>query len=67
MAFNLNKREFRDALRLRYNWSLSDIPSKYVCAEEYSVEHAMICKLGGFIIQRHDLLRNLEAELLSPV
>ena len=30
MGFNLNKREFRDALRLRYNWPFSDIPSKCV-------------------------------------
>ena len=67
MGFNLNKREFMEALRLRYNWPLSDIPSKCVCGEEYSVEHAMICKRGGFIIQRHDELRNLEAELLSSV
>ena len=54
MGLNLNKREFRDALRSRYNWPFSDIPSKCVCGEEYSVEHAMICKRGGFIIQRHD-------------
>ena len=65
MGLNLNKREFRDALRSRYNWPFSDIPSKCVCGEEYSVEHAMICKRGGFIIQRHDQLQNLEAELLS--
>ena len=38
-----------------------------MCGEEYSVEHAMICNRGGFIIQRHDELRNLEAELLSSV
>ena len=67
MAFNLDKREFRDALRLRNNWAFSDIPSKCVLGEEYSVEHAMICKRGGFIVQRHDELRNLEAELLSSV
>ena len=27
----------------------------------------MICKLGGFVIQRHNELRDLEAELLSTV
>ena len=54
MGFNLNKREFRDALRLRYNWPFSDIPSKRVCGEEYSVEHAMICNSWRLIIQRHD-------------
>lgn len=29
MGFNLNKREFRDALRLRYDWPIDDIPSTY--------------------------------------
>ena len=39
-----------------------------VClVKSHSVEHAMICKRGGFIVQRHDELRNLEAELLSSV
>ena len=54
MGFNLNKREFKDALRLRYNWPFSDIPSKCVCGEGYSVEHAMICNSWRLIIQRHD-------------
>ena len=27
----------------------------------------MICKRGGFIIQRHNVLRDLEAELLKMV
>ena len=67
ISFNLNKRDFRNALRLRYNWPFSNISSKCVCSEEYSVEHAMICKRRGFIIQRHDQLRNLKAKLLSSV
>ena len=67
MGFDLSKREFRDALRLRYNWPLDDMPSKCVCGEAFSVEHAMVCRRGGFIIQRHDELRNLEADLLSSV
>ena len=67
MGFDLNKREFRDAIRLRYNWQINDIPSKCVCGDDFSVEHAMICRRGGFIIQRHDELRNLEAELLKSV
>ena len=40
---------------------------KCVCGEEYSVEPGIICKRGGFAMQRHDQLRNLEAELLSSV
>ena len=27
----------------------------------------MICKQGGFVIQRHNELRNLEADLLNVV
>jgi hypothetical protein len=65
MGFNLNKREFKDALKLRYDWPLSDIPSNCVCGVPFNVDHAMICGRGGFIIQRHNQLRDLEAELLN--
>jgi predicted oxidoreductase len=42
MGFNLNKREFKDALKLRYDWPLSDIPSNCVCGVPFNVDHAMI-------------------------
>ena len=38
-----------------------------VCEELFSVDHAMICKCGGFITQRHNELRSLEADLLNTV
>ena len=31
MDFDLNKREFRDAVRLRYDWPIPDNPSVCVC------------------------------------
>ena len=31
MDFDLNKREFRDAVRLRYDWPIPDNPSERVC------------------------------------
>ena len=31
------------------------------------VDHAMVCRRGGFIIQRHNELRDLEADLLNTV
>ena len=67
LGFNLNKREFRDAVKLRYDWPVEDIPSTCACGEAFTVDHSMICKLGGFITQRHNELRDLEAELLSMV
>ena len=67
LGFNLNKGEFRDAIKLRYDWPFDDIPSACVCGETFTVDHAMICKRGGFVIQRHNELRDLEADLLSIV
>ncbi|XP_048582338.1 uncharacterized protein LOC5520811 isoform X1 [Nematostella vectensis] len=67
MSFDLNKREFRDALGLRYDWEIPETPSICVCGDTFDADHAMICKRGGFVIQRHNELRDLEAELLSLV
>ncbi|CAH3030809.1 unnamed protein product [Porites evermanni] len=63
----LNKQEFRDSLRLRYNMPLSDLLSKCVCAEKYTVCHALSCKKGGFVAQRHDGVRNLLILLIGKV
>ena len=63
----LNKQEFRDSLRLRYNFPLSDLPSKFVCGEKYTVCHALSCKKGGFVAQRHDGFRNLLTSFLGKV
>ena len=38
-----------------------------VCGARFTTDHAVICKRGRFIIQRHNKLRNLEAELLNTV
>ena len=67
LDFTLNKREFRDAIRLCYDWSIPDSPSVCGCGASFSIDHAMVCKRGGFVIQRHNELRDLEAELLDMV
>ena len=46
--FNLSKREFRDAVKLRYDWLFDDILPLCACGENFTVDHAMICKRGGF-------------------
>lgn len=35
LGFTLNKREFRDANKMRYDWPIDDIPSTYVCGRVY--------------------------------
>ena len=67
MNFDLNKSEFRDAVKLRYDWEVPDTPSVCVCGDIFNVDHSMICKRGGFIIQRHNELRDFEAELLRMI
>ena len=67
MNFNLNKREFRDAIKLRYDWEITDTPAICTCGDLFTVDHAMVCRRGGLIIQRHNEIRDLEAEMLRMV
>ena len=67
MDFTLNKREFQDAVKLRYDWPIPECPSICLCGANFPVDHAMVCKRGGFVIQRHNEIRDLEAELLEMV
>ena len=66
-GFVLNKDEFCDALRLRYNLALQNLPSKCVCGDSFNVSHALTCKRGGFVSQRHDNIRDLLTVLLSKI
>ena len=67
MNFDLNKSEFRDAVKMRYDWDVPDMPSVCVCGGHFNVDYAMICKRGGFVTQRHNELRDLEVEMLRMV
>ena len=67
LGYDLNKGEFRDALKLRYSWEFTDIPNRCVCGDIFDINHAMTCRNGGFIIQRHNEIRDLEAALLGTV
>ena len=67
MNFNLNKGEFRDAIKLRYDWEIADLPAMCACEDLFTVDHAMVCRHGGLIIQRHNEIRELEAEKLRMV
>ena len=55
----LNRQEFRGCL--------SDLLSKCVCGEKYTVCHALSCEKGGFVAQRHDGVRHLLTSLISKV
>ena len=42
-------------------------PTVCVCGDRFSIDHAMTCKRGSFIIQRHNELRDLEPDVLDLV
>ena len=46
---------------------LNDLPTTCPCGSLFDVSHALSCKKGGFIAQRHDNVRNLFTTLLSKV
>ena len=58
---------FRDAIKLRYDWEIADLPAMCTCGDLFTVDHAMVCRHGGLIIQRHNEIRDLEAEMLRMV
>ena len=66
-GFHLHKGEFRDALCLRYGWSIPNTPQSCICENKFEVDHALCCKRGGFMIHRHNALRDFTASLLTEV
>ena len=66
-GFHLEKQSFRDALYLRYGFPLPRLPQKCVCGAPFNEVHGLNCQRGGFVIIRHNEVRDLTAELLSEV
>ena len=67
LGFGLNKQEFRDAICLRYGWRIPHTPSHCQCGQKNDTDHALSCKKGGYIIMRHNRIRDLEAEMMREV
>ena len=66
-GFALNKAEFRDALNIRYNKQLKGMPRICPCEQKFDLNYAMNCKRGGFVIVRHNNVRDFEANLLKTM
>ena len=67
LGFSLNKQQFHDSICLRYGWKVPNTPNHCICGDENSVDHALSCKRGGYVIMRHNKIRDLEAELMREV
>ena len=64
------KADFHDHVHLRYCWPLDNLPS-CPCGERFTVDHAQICKVSGFIHMRHndptDFLASCMKEVYNDV
>ena len=66
-GYVINKQEFQDAISLRYGWPIAGTPKHCACGTLNSVDHILICKKGGYVLMRHNVLRDTEAKLMEKV
>jgi len=66
-GFQLDKQSFWDLLKIRYGFRLPRLSEKCACGSLFNLQHALSCKKGGFIAQRHNTLRNVTARLMTEV
>ena len=66
-GFLLNKQEFHDAICLRYDFKIKGVAKTCICGDDYSVNHCMTCKKGGYVTLRHNSLRDLTVEVLGEI
>ena len=66
-GFDLNKQQFWDSIRIRYGWSLKNLPTTCACGSSFNFQHSMNCKKGGFVTIRHNNIRDLTANMLKEV
>ncbi len=67
LGYVLNKEEFQDAIRLRYGWQIPHTPAFCVCEKKNTIDHTLSCKTGGYVIFRHNKIRDTNAEFLKEV
>ena len=65
LSFALTKQEFCDAISMRYNWKIRGVPKHCACGKLNDIDHALSCPNGGYVILRHNQLRDYEASLLE--
>ena len=66
--FDLAPQEFRDALAIRYKKPLSRIPAMCDgCGLLFDMSHALDCRRGGLVIQRHNEIRDAIGDMSSMV
>jgi hypothetical protein len=60
----LHKKDFVDAIYIRYGWQIPDLPEICVCGKHFDVQHSLDCGTGGFRTLQHNEVRDLVADCL---
>jgi len=64
--FDLSAQQFHDALYLCYHHPLSLMPASCDgCGEDFSLTHALDCRRGGLVTQRHNEVRDALGDLAA--
>lgn len=66
-GYSLDKNRFWDLIKIRYGKQLNRLPDNCTCGAKFDIQHALSCKKGGFVTLRHNIVRDITAELLSEV
>ena len=67
LGYEFNKQDFRDSLCIRYGWRIKNMPLYCACASKNDIDHSLSCKLGGYVIFRHNRMRDTTAEILKEI
>ena len=64
---HISKSDFHDLIRLPYLLPVENMSLTCVCRKDYTITPALTCATGGFIIKRHNDVRDYLAHLLNEV
>ena len=63
LGYTLNKLEFQDSICLKYHWRIPNTPSCCLCGVKNDIDHALSCKKGGYVLMRHNRIREVCSDL----
>ena len=66
-GYTSNKQEFQDSICLKYDWRIPNTPIYCSCGIKNDIDHALSCKKGGYVLMRHNVIRDLQTEIMQEV